>query len=111
MKDNSRFLGCESPQEKRDRTMREKLAAQEVLQRASGALETFERAVFRQEQTPETEKRRSQLRRARQEASDRLDEAEEAFFFCNRVTREEKATRPPRYKPELDKGDGSWTRR
>jgi hypothetical protein len=107
MKDFSKFLGCESPEEKRQRTLAEKLAAEAEYAKAR----RFESSIFGQVETEAIRKRRSELRHTRQSAYDQMHDAQDAYRFAEKITREESATPPPRYRPELDRRDGSWTKR
>lgn len=111
MKDTSKYLGCESVAEKRARTLREKVEAERQYFAARDALQAFEKIVGRLIEDEAIRLRRNELRRARQETIDRMRDAQDAFRFANRITSEASATRPPRYRPELDRRDGSWTKR
>jgi hypothetical protein len=113
MKDVSRFLGCESPEEKRERCFCEKREAEQQYERAKAALEDFERQIFQDgtEETDEIRARLAELRAQRQAAYNEMRERKEAFFFAERVTRVEKSTRPPAYRRDLDRRDGSWVKR
>jgi hypothetical protein len=110
--DIGKFLGCEDPTEKRERTLREKIAAERKYCAARDALDSFEKIVHPLIEDEGIRLRRAELRRTRQTAIDEMKDAQEAYRFAEKITREDmSATRPPRYKPELDKHDGSWTRR
>ena len=111
VKDFSKFLGCESPEEKRQRTLREKIDAEKVYAAAREALESYEAFVYELVEDDIIRARRAQLRRERQTAFDEMEDARSAYRFAHKITREEWATRPPRYRPELDRRDGSWTKR
>jgi hypothetical protein len=111
VKDFSKFLGCESPAEKRARTLREKVAAERKYFAARDALDAFESAVRPLFEDDAIRLRRAELRRVRQAAIDEMRDAQDAHRFASKITREEYATRPPQYRPELDKRDGAWTKR
>jgi hypothetical protein len=109
--DYSKFLGCESADEKRARALREKVEAERKYFAARDALCAFEKIVGPLIEDQTIRLRRAELRRTRQLAIDEMKEAQKAHWFAEKITRPEFATSPPRYKPELDRHDGSWTKR
>ena len=104
---DAKYLGCETAEEKREKALREQMAAEEKYEAARDALDAFESAVRHLIEDESICLRRAELRQARQQAYDSMREAREVVNFCCRVC--SKGNTPPRYRPEIDRGD--WVKR
>jgi predicted nucleic acid-binding Zn-ribbon protein len=104
---DAKYLGCETVEEKRAKALAEQTAAEEKYETARDALDAFESAVRHLTENESTRLRRAELRQARQQAYDAMRDAREVVNFTHRVS--SAGNRPPRYRPELDRGD--WIKR
>jgi hypothetical protein len=104
---DDKYLGCETAEQKRARALAEKIAAEGQYEAATYVLDCFERDVFDQIEDEAIRSRRAELRRARQQAYDAMRDAREVVNFTHRVS--SAGNKPPRYRPELDRGD--WIKR
>jgi hypothetical protein len=104
---DAKYLGCETIEEKRVKALRKQTEAEEKYDAARDALEAFESAVRHLIEDDSIRLRRAGLRHARQQAYNAMRDAREVVNFTHRVSN--RGNKPPRYQPELDRGD--WIKR
>jgi hypothetical protein len=104
---DAKYLGCETVEEKREKALREQTAAEEKYRMVTKTLHGFEESVLRLVEDDAIRAQRQELRAARQKAYDDMREARDLVNFTHRCS--SAGNEPPRYRPELDRGD--WIRR